>query len=117
MNQKAITRGSIHLDLEREANVEDLIIKKSGLNHGTSLCFRVIGVCLAYGKLDYKIKDCPLQKKKEPSSLISSAHARVHAIPEHDFRASNSMVEDILYIYDRMSKILFDHSSDLYFIS
>ncbi|XP_018685045.2 uncharacterized protein LOC103995568 isoform X2 [Musa acuminata AAA Group] len=71
---------------------------KCGLNHETSQCFRVIGACFACGKLDHKVKYCPLNEKKEPLPPISSTRTRVSVIAEQDFKASKSMVEENGYI-------------------
>ncbi|CAD5168201.1 unnamed protein product, partial [Musa acuminata subsp. malaccensis] len=65
---------------------------KCGLNHETSQCFRTTGACFACGKLDHQVRDCPLNKKKEPLPPKSTAHARVYAITEQDSRASKSVV-------------------------
>ena len=72
------------------------------LNYETSLCFRVIGVYFACGKLDHKIKDYLLNKKKESLPHESSAHVRVCAITEYDSKTSESVVKGIMYVYERM---------------
>ena len=64
--------------------------------------FRVIGVYFACGKLDHKIKDCPLNKKKELLPHKSSAHVRVYAITEYDSKTSELVVEGIIHVYERM---------------
>ncbi|RRT55901.1 hypothetical protein B296_00029428 [Ensete ventricosum] len=55
---------------------------KCGYNHETSKCFQVTRACFACEKLDNKVKDCPLNKKKEPLPPRMTAHARVYAITE-----------------------------------
>ena len=72
------------------------------LNYETSLCFWVIGVYFACGMLDHKIKDCPLNKKKESLPHKSSAHVRVYAITEYDSKTSESVVKGIMHVYERM---------------
>ena len=42
------------------------------------------GVYFVCGKLGIKIKDCPLNNKKESLPHKSSAHVRVYAITEYD---------------------------------
>ena len=90
---------------------------KCGRNHETSECFRVTGACFAYGKLDHKVRDCPLNKKKEPLLPKPTAHARVYAITEQNSRASKSVVEGILHVSNRNAKVLFDPGSNLSFVS
>ncbi|RWW59939.1 hypothetical protein BHE74_00033093 [Ensete ventricosum] len=69
---------------------------KCGYIHETSKYFRVTGACFACGKLDHKVNDCPLNKKKEPLPPKTIAHTRVvYAITEHDSRASKSVVEGV----------------------
>ena len=72
------------------------------LNYETNLCFRVTGVYFACRKLDHKIKDCPLNKKKESLPLKSSAHVRVYAITEYDSKTSELVIEGIMHVYERM---------------
>ena len=90
---------------------------KCGRNHETSECFRVTGACFACGKLDHKVRDCPLNKKKELLLPKPTAHARVYAITEQDSRASKSVVEGILHVSNRNAKVLFDPGSNLSFVS
>ncbi|CAL9130901.1 unnamed protein product, partial [Musa textilis] len=52
---------------------------KCRFNHEISQCFWVTGACFACGKLDHKVKDCPLNKKKESLAFTSSVHTRVNA--------------------------------------
>ncbi|RZS25858.1 hypothetical protein BHM03_00059141 [Ensete ventricosum] len=90
---------------------------KCGYNHETSKCFRVTGTCFACGKLDHKVKDCPLNKKKEPLPPKTIAHTRVYAITEQDSRASKSVVEGIIRVSNKNANILFDPRSNLSFVS
>ena len=59
-------------------------------------------VYFACGKLDHKIKDYPLNNKKESLSHKSSAHIRVYAITEYDSKTSELVVESIMHVYERM---------------
>ena len=72
------------------------------LNYKTSLCLWVTRVYFVCEKLDHKIKDCPLNKKKESLPPKSSAHVKVYAITEYDSKASKSVVEGIIHVYERM---------------
>ena len=64
--------------------------------------FRVIGVYFACRKLDHKIKDCPLNKKKESLPHKPSANVKVYAIIEYDSKTSELVVEGIMHVYERM---------------
>ena len=72
------------------------------LNYETSLCLWVARVYFACGKLDHKIKDSPLNNKKESLPHKSSAHIRVYAITEYDSKTSELVVEGIMHVYERM---------------
>ena len=72
------------------------------LNYETSLCLWVTRVYFACRKLDHKIKDCPLNKKKESLPHKSSAHVRVYAITEYDSKTFESVVKGIMHVYERM---------------
>ena len=56
----------------------------------------------ACGKLNHKIKDCPLNKKKESLPYKSSAHVRVYVITEYDSKASELVVEGTIHVSERM---------------
>ena len=60
------------------------------------------GVYFVCGKLDHKIKVCPLNKKKESLPPKSSAHVRVYAITEYDSETSELVVKGIMHVYERM---------------
>ena len=60
------------------------------------------GAYFAYGNLDHKIKDCPLNKKKESLPHKSSAHVRVYVITEYDSKAFELVVEGTIRVSKRM---------------
>ena len=60
------------------------------------------GAYFACGNLDHKIKDCPLDKKKESLPHKSSAHVRVYVITKYDSKAFELVVEGIMHVYERM---------------
>ena len=60
------------------------------------------GAYFACGKLDYKIKDYPLNKKKESLPPKSPAHVKVYVITEYDSKAFESVVKGIMHVYERM---------------
>ncbi|RRT40979.1 hypothetical protein B296_00040464 [Ensete ventricosum] len=70
---------------------------KYGFNHETRQYYWVTRDCFAYGKLDHKIKDCPLKKKEEPRPPRLIAQARVYAISEQDSQASKLVVKGIIH--------------------
>ena len=60
------------------------------------------GAYFAYKNLDHKMKDCPLDKKKESLPHKSSAHVRVYVITEYDSKASELVVEGTIHVTERM---------------
>ena len=53
-------------------------------------------------KLDHKIKDCPLNKKKESLPHKPSAHVRVNVITEYDSKTSELVIKGIMHVYEKM---------------
>ena len=102
MNQKVITRGSIHLDFNGKSPQKTQSRVDCKLNYETSLYLQVTGAYFACENLDHKIKDCPLNKKKESLPLKSSAQVRVYAITEYDSETSELVVKGIMHVYERM---------------
>ena len=62
----------------------------------------MIGAYFAYKNLDHKMKDCPLDKKKESLPHKSSAHVRVYVITEYDSKAYELVVEGTIHGSERM---------------
>ena len=62
----------------------------------------MIGAYFACGNLDHKIKDCPLDKKKESLPHKSSAHVRVYVITEYDSKTYELVVEGTIHGSERM---------------
>ena len=60
------------------------------------------GAYFAYKNLDHKMKDCPLDKKKESLPHKSSAQARVYVITEYDSKAYELVVEGTIHGSERM---------------
>ena len=60
------------------------------------------GAYFAYKNLDHKMKDCPLDKKKESLPHKSSAHVRVYVITEYDSKAFELVVEGTIHVSERM---------------
>ena len=60
------------------------------------------GAYFACENLDHKIKDCPLDKKKESLPHKSLAHARVYVITEYDSKAFELVVEGTIHVSERM---------------
>ena len=60
------------------------------------------GAYFAYKNLDHKMKDCPLDKKKESLPHKSSAHVRVYVITEYYSKAYELVVEGTIHGYERM---------------
>ena len=60
---------------------------------------RVYFIC---EKLHHKIKDYPLNNKKESLPPKSSAHVRVYAIIEYDSKTSELVVKGIIHVYERI---------------
>ena len=60
------------------------------------------GAYFACENLDHKIKDCPLDKKKESLPHKSSAHVKVYVITEYDSKAFELVVKGTIYVSERM---------------
>ena len=56
----------------------------------------------SYENLDHKMKDYPLDKKKESLPHKSSAHVRVYVITEYDSKAFELVVEGTIHVSERM---------------
>ena len=60
------------------------------------------GAYFACGNLYHKIKDYPLNKKKESLPHKSSVHVRVYVITEYDYKAYELVIEGTIHGSDRM---------------
>ena len=77
------------------------------------------GGCFNCGKLDHKVKDCPVMKQNEakPAEQKSKANARVFSLTRQGAETSEDVVTGTLMINSVPASVLFDCGASHSFIS